>query len=291
MLLTIGLLLAAAFDAGAFIDAPLLPEGSAWNAAGATVLEGTDSAITIPLSRPVEVRALLIQADFDDTYFVEASDDGASWHLFWRVPGLPAPPGLRSRVTRLAAPERFRFVRVRATYGDGNFAVSRLRLYETVPARWPPDLDLSLPGRGAPLLPSLTPPRVTALRSTAAALGFVAVLIACLARQAGDGRYRRRARIVMGCSALVSALAWTHFLDFHFTGFVHHHELFHYYMGAKYFPELRYDGLYECVALVDREDGVAFADERPLRDLRTDRLLPAAEALRNPPPCRSRFDE
>ncbi|HET7292237.1 MAG TPA: hypothetical protein VFM88_07425 [Vicinamibacteria bacterium] len=289
MPLASALLLLAAVDTAAFLDGPLLPEGADWNAPGAAILADTDAAITIPLARTLEARALLVQADFDDTYLVEASDDGASWRVLWRVPALAAPPGLRSRWTRLRAPERFRFVRVRATSGAG-FSVSRLRLYERVPAEWPPRLDLSLPGRGAPLFPSLTPPRVAALRAAVAGLGFCAVLLAWTARHGGDGRGRRRASVALGAAALAAALSWTHFLNFHFTGFVHFHELFHYYVGAKYFPELGYDGLYECVALADREDGVASVEDRPIRDLRTDRLLAAAEALRSPPACRARFD-
>lgn len=290
MPLTLGLLLAAAFDTAALLEGPLLPEGSDWNAPGAAILADTDTAITVPLARPVEARALLLQADFDDTYFVEGSDDGTAWRVLWRVPALAAPPGLRSRWTRLEPPERFRFVRVRPTSGSG-FSVSRLRLYEAVPVEWPPRLDLSLPGRGVPLFPSLTPSRVAALRSAAVALGFAAVLLVVTSRRAGDGRGRARARLTLGGAALLAALSWTHFLNFHFTGFVHFHELFHYYVGAKYFPELGYDGLYECVALADREDGVASVEERPMRDLRTDRFVAAAEALRTPPACRGRFND
>jgi hypothetical protein len=40
----------------------------------------------------------------------------------------------------------------------------------------------------------------------------------------------------------------------------HFHEFFHYYLGAKYFGEIGYGGLYDCTALADaeiaREDGV-----------------------------------
>src|SRR5262245_30397457 len=287
----LALLLAAAVDNATLLGGPLLPEGSDWNTAGAAILEGSADAITIPLTRQVEARALLVQADHDDTYVVEASDDGAAWRLLWRVPALPAPPGLRSRWTRLDAPARFRFLRVRPTTGGVPFSVSRVRLYEAVPADWPPRLDLSLPGRGAPLFPALTPTRVAALRSAVAAAGFAAVLYACLARRTSDPRQRSRARAVLGGAALAAALAWTNFLNFHFTGLVHFHELFHYYVGAKYAPELAYDGLYECSALADREAGIAEVERRPIRDLRSDRLVPAAEVLRATPPCRGRFTE
>jgi hypothetical protein len=287
----LALVLAAAVDNATLLGGALLPEGSDWNAPGVAILEGSADALTIPLPRSVEARAILVQADFDDTYFVEVSDDGAAWHVLWRVPALPAPPGLRSRWTRLEAPERFRFVRVRPTTGGVPYSVSRVRLYEAVPTDWPPSLDLSLPGRGAPLFPALTPTRAAALRSAFAALGFAAVLFAYLARRSGVPRWRGRARIVLGAAAMAAALAWTNFLNFHFSGLVHYHELFHYYVGAKYAPELAYDGLYECAALADREDGIADVERRPIRDLRSDRLVSAAETLSSTPQCRGRFTE
>jgi hypothetical protein len=41
----------------------------------------------------------------------------------------------------------------------------------------------------------------------------------------------------------------------------HFHEFFHYYVGAKYFRELGYEGLYDCTALADAE----LADEQHVR--------------------------
>jgi hypothetical protein len=41
----------------------------------------------------------------------------------------------------------------------------------------------------------------------------------------------------------------------------HFHEFFHYYVGAKYFPELGYEGLYDCAALADAE----LAEEQHVR--------------------------
>jgi hypothetical protein len=85
-----------------------------------------------------------------------------------------------------------------------------------------------------------------------------------------------------GC-ALVALAAWTRFGDFH-SVFVdapgehdgapgrhkierhlplHFHEFFHYYLGAKYFAELGYDGLYDCTAYADAE--IAGEDRVPLK--------------------------
>ncbi len=279
------LLLAAAVDAStasAVLQAPLLPEGSDWNAQGSVVLAGLEDALSLGLPRPMRLRALLLQADFDDNYRVEGSLDGARWERLWTAPALQAPPGMRSRYEVLERPVLVAALRVRATSGAGAFSVARLRLYQELPAHWPPELDNSLPGRRAPLLPDLTPGRVLTLRLALGGVAF-AVVLWCRLR---PSRAARSALLVAGA---VGALAWTNFGNFHFSGLVHGSEMFHYYVGAKYFPELGYDGLYLCSAAADVEDGIAL-EGRPIRDLRTNQLAGAVGLLASQPPCRSRFD-
>jgi hypothetical protein len=50
--------------------------------------------------------------------------------------------------------------------------------------------------------------------------------------------------------------------------YVHWHEVFNYYLGAKYFPELGYNGLYETVLLADYESGNFSYRQAELRSLR-----------------------
>jgi hypothetical protein len=72
------------------------------------------------------------------------------------------------------------------------------------------------------------------------------------------------------------------------TGSVHLWDAFHYVVGAKYFDELGYDGLYDCVAVADARAGLDVA-RRPLRDLRTGHLSTAGAALAHPEACVDRF--
>ena len=55
------------------------------------------------------------------------------------------------------------------------------------------------------------------------------------------------------CSAFAS---WWNLGHFHFDHYIHIWEHYHYYMGAKYGPELRYARLYECTAAADVQDGL-----------------------------------
>lgn len=89
---------------------------------------------------------------------------------------------------------------------------------------------------------------------------------------------------------LISFLAGWNFLQFHHPHYLHPADIFHYYMGAKYFPELGYTRLYECVAVADLELGRAYAEKSPrIRNLETNRLEPVAPVLDHPARCRSHF--
>lgn len=60
----------------------------------------------------------------------------------------------------------------------------------------------------------------------------------------------------------------------------HMHELFHYFLGTKYFAEVGYEGLYRAAVLADYEDTPDdFRPELPMRDLATDRIVARGEVL------------
>ena len=92
------------------------------------------------------------------------------------------------------------------------------------------------------------------------------------------------ADVALALTAIVSAAGWWNFGAFHFGGgFLHYHEFFHYYLGSKYFRELGYTGLYDCVALAEARSGARrrrgpSLDARPL----TNELRMGSPALREP---------
>src|SRR5262245_65092133 len=90
---------------------------------------------------------------------------------------------------------------------------------------------------------------------------------------------------------IVGLAGWWNFGRFHFAGgFFHFHEFFHYYLGAKYVPELGYTGLYDCVAAVDVERGKSYEISTYwIRDLRTNELRRGPENLDYAAQCRNRF--
>lgn len=123
--------------------------------------------------------------------------------------------------------------------------------------------------------------------------GAAVALLAWGAALAKEGRpkayllLRDRLLVALG---LVSFLGYFNFGHLHFGNFVHIWDTYHYVMGSKYFPELGYDKLYECAAVVDVESGRK--DElrrRTLTDLRNNRIIRPDEIIAHPEHCKETF--
>ena len=103
-------------------------------------------------------------------------------------------------------------------------------------------------------------------------------------------------RLTLGSAALAGCLALSNFLVFHDWriaepepwGPINFQDQFHYYLGAKYFGELSYDGLYACAASAAAERGESNG-ARPARDLRTNQVVTTTDIIRQSGSCRARF--
>ncbi|MCE9594369.1 MAG: tetratricopeptide repeat protein [Planctomycetes bacterium] len=98
-------------------------------------------------------------------------------------------------------------------------------------------------------------------------------------------------RGLFAASLVVSALTYTNFLTFNYGTFVHRWDEYHYFVGAKYFDELGYDGLYDCTVIADSETPgwSERVKTRWLRDLRTNEMVPAEQVLANGAALKARF--
>jgi len=120
-----------------------------------------------------------------------------------------------------------------------------------------------------------------------AVLATAAVAVLWWGRRATGSRLRA---VLLTTIAAASACAWWSFFQFHYPHFFHVSDSFHYYVGSKYFDELGYTRLYDCVAVADAEQGEETGvRERDLRDLATNRIVSAAAALGDPAACKSHF--
>ncbi|WP_437290827.1 hypothetical protein [Sorangium sp. So ce406] len=119
-------------------------------------------------------------------------------------------------------------------------------------------------------------------------------------------RWKRFVGVALGIAAI---LCYFNGFRFGYPKYYHRWDQFHYYMGAKYFPEMGYDGLYKCALIAQDELGlVTYTNEdtgrqvkldmakevrhpdKKIRNLGGDNLLmPASEVLSQPEVCKAHF--
>jgi hypothetical protein len=97
-------------------------------------------------------------------------------------------------------------------------------------------------------------------------------------------------RAGFGLLALAAPLAYTNFGVFAGYWSVHYHDAAHYFLGAKYAPELGYTRLYDCLATAAWQEQRWPVDaHQPVRDLRSNQLRPLSDTLKNGPLCMAGF--
>lgn len=119
-------------------------------------------------------------------------------------------------------------------------------------------------------------------------------------------RWKRFVGLSLGAAAII---AYFNGFFFPYTKYYHRWDQYHYYMGAKYFPEMGYDGLYKCGVIAEDEIGTVsnnderlgpvgiyemrkevHASDKKIRNLGGDNLLiPVTEILAHPEVCKAPF--
>ncbi|MGH0029526.1 MAG: hypothetical protein ACQGVC_07030 [Myxococcota bacterium] len=147
-------------------------------------------------------------------------------------------------------------------------------------------LWLLAPEAGA--LPRWWPRQVGGVKAAVASMTTLLLALGWWWRRQGRDPARPLRDALLGLLGLLGVLCWTNLGQWNYPGFGHPSDTFHYYLGAKYFPELGYTGLYACVAVADAQAGLA--EPRPLRDLADNVLTTSAAVLAAPERCTDRFD-
>lgn len=120
-------------------------------------------------------------------------------------------------------------------------------------------------------------------------MSVVALAVILLRRRDAVRPERRRAGQLLGFLAGVALLAYFNFGSFHGPNYLHYPELFHYFLGSKYFPELGYDGLYVASLAAEKQSDPAIPLPPQTRDLRTNRIVPTVELAAHEDEVRRRF--
>jgi hypothetical protein len=162
--------------------------------------------------------------------------------------------------------------------------------------RWPGYLGLALNGvclgwnlyyLGKTLFESQSTKVILAWSVTLALLPLVVIVAYDLSRPLKW----RRGDTALALVGLLGFFGWWNLGHFHFDHYVHIWEHYHYYIGAKYGPELRYARIYECTAAADIADGMRErVKKREMRDLATtNELGPSDDIVNNPLLCTKHF--
>jgi hypothetical protein len=105
-----------------------------------SVLASSDAFVDYDLGRDVHIGCAVVIADGDDRYTVWQSSDGKTFTPMWDAEP-DSDRGMQPRVGR-DLKGAGRWLRLKASGGDGVYAVSELAVAETCPPRWPPALAL-----------------------------------------------------------------------------------------------------------------------------------------------------
>jgi hypothetical protein len=103
-------------------------------------------------------------------------------------------------------------------------------------------------------------------------------------------------RVYLASLSLIATVAWVvyaNFLAFHGIGrervFIHLHDVAHYYLGAKYFPELGYQSLYTAMLRAEAEKYANHFRSLEARDLETNGLADIRALLARSDAVKARF--
>ncbi len=116
------------------------------------------------------------------------------------------------------------------------------------------------------------------------------VLIVWRHKRPGDLKPDQAGQL-LGVMAVVAALAYTNFGQFHGVGMIHHWEQFHYFLGSKYFPEVGYDGIYVASLAAERELDLGHPPQPYMRDLRTNEVVTLGSLVNHMKEVRNRFSD
>jgi len=275
-------------------DETLAQEGAVWDASLANILETGASTVTWDLGQITKVRALAIQADANDTYNIWASLDGKDYKLMGQIDPVSGH-GLRMRTLDLGAGMPARFVRVGEGKGDSYYSVSEVAAFCQMPTPFPPQMKVvDAPAATAPksYLDYWNNDASARWEMIFAMLGAIFLWWERRLARLGMAEFKRRARnIAIGVMGVLALLTFFNFGFWHFPNFVHGWDTFHYYIGGKYFKEMHYERLYECVATADSEEPNLRrrVELRKMTNLRTNVVQTTDDILAHPEKCKQHF--
>jgi len=275
-------------------DEAIAPEGSQWDSQPAVILDTAASTVTWDLGEVTLLRSFAIQADANDTYTVWGSLDGNDYKVFGQIDPVPNH-GLRMRVLNVGGMPA-RYIKVGEGVGDSFYSISEVVAYCQVPTPFPPSMKVvDAPAAVVPpkkLLDYWDNDAAARWQLVLAILGILFIWWERKLNETGRMALKKRLRnALVGVMGVVAFGTYFNFGFFHFPNFIHGWDTFHYYIGSKYFKELSYERLYDCVAIADSEEPNLRrrVELRKMTNLRNNVVETTADILAHPDRCKQHF--
>ncbi|MCS6894117.1 MAG: hypothetical protein NZO16_06100 [Deltaproteobacteria bacterium] len=255
-----------------------LPQAEVWNHSDALSTESENSKILIKFIAPQEFRYLIIQADSNDSYIVECLDRNSD-KVLWVVPKAEGRDGLSIRKTELARSAKCQIIQIRPGVGDSKYSVARFKIFLEKPENWRFYEDIT-----PKLISYVGAPQISVERMFAIRLGvlFLGLLILTLP----PTWFKNFALTIL---LVLGLLSWFNIGRFHLTRYFHAHDVFHYYVGSKYSPELGYKLIYRC--LLQALDELNIPRPGITRDLESNAMVSSDIEFQKGSTCREKFTE
>lgn len=273
---------------GNLTDGKVYENGALWNLPqNVTLTRGSFLLFDLGLEHPIS--SAWMQGDNNDVYTVEGSLDGTTY-----VPIALFPPvaalGLQTRsLTNFKA--NARYIKITPSEGDGWYSLSEAGLYCETPSPFPPQTQILATQKETPWGNRINDYRVTVYKVFIVLAALLLFGVSYYLKRSGRTKYLISSRsLLLGLVALMAYSSYYNFYHWHFENNIHSWEVYHYYLGSKYFPELGYVKLYECTSLADSEEGLlSQVQNRKIRDHRSNTIRPATYILENPSLCKEKF--
>jgi hypothetical protein len=281
-------------------DGQVAPEGAQWDAPPAVLFDLAAGQLTYDLGRPMPVSAFSVQADANDIYKIWGSLDGApgSFKFLADVENVVGTGhGLRTRPITIQS-TLVRYLRLGEPEGDNFYSISEFQAFCQAPSPFPPHLKVVDAPAAKVAEPSFWSfswwenDASSRVEMTIAALALALIGWGLwLAKKGMADAHRRLRDWLLAAVGVLSFCAYFNFGSFHFGNYFHVWDTFHYYIGSKYFKEMSYDRLYECVAVADSEDPSLRrrVELRKIMNLDTNMMESTTDILAHPEKCKSHF--
>ena len=281
-------------------DGQVAPEGAQWDAPPAVLFDLAAGSLTYDLGRPVPVSAFAVQADANDIYKIWGSLDGTpgTFKFLADVDNVVASGhGLRTRPVTIPS-TLVRYLKLGEPEGDNFYSLSEFQAFCEAPSPFPPHLKVVDAPAAKVAEQSFWSfywwenDASSRVEMTLAALALALIGWGLwLAKKGMADAHRRLRDWMLAAVGILSFCAYFNFGSFHFGNYFHVWDTFHYYIGSKYFKEMSYDRLYECVAVADSEDPSLRrrVELRKIMNLDTNMMQSTAEILAHPEKCKAHF--